>query len=124
MTFTGPRLTISTQDPREYLPYLQSLHKLSSRRQKFHIDDDLRRHGKALEHLHFGGHFLEFLEYVEKYDLYQKALTLCRHEHEKLKEVMNSYANTLKARNSFKESGIGIGIYNYISFYLLIAFSF
>lgn len=41
----------STQDPREYLPFLRELRALDEHYQRFRIDDHLKRYEKALQHL-------------------------------------------------------------------------
>src|SRR3569833_2571523 len=42
----------SQRDPREYLPFIQSLHTMPELRRKFAIDAHLSHHDKALVHLH------------------------------------------------------------------------
>ena len=45
----------SSQDPREYLPFLRELRALEKYYQRFRIDDHLGRYGKALQSLRLAG---------------------------------------------------------------------
>ena len=102
----------SQKDPREYLPYLQSLHDMQPLRQKFTIDDDLKRYQKALSHLHALEAFDELQAYTIKHELYSKATDLYRYDNNRLKELTRLYADYLNSRNKFKEAGIA---YEHIS---------
>jgi elongator complex protein 1 len=102
----------SQKDPREYLPYLQSLHDVKPLRQKFTIDDDLKRYQKALSHLHALQAFDELQAYTIKHDLYSEAIDLYRYDNSRLKELTRLYAVYLSSRNKFKDAGIA---YEYIS---------
>lgn len=84
------------QDPREYLPFLRELRALDHYYQRFKIDDHLKRHEKALVNLSLAGDFKyqpiperdscrigperfdEAIEYVEKHQLYDHALSIWR----------------------------------------------
>ena len=108
----------SQKDPREYLPYLQSLQDMQSLRQKFTIDDDLKRYGKALGHLHAMGAFDELKLYMAKHELYSEAIELYRYDNSKLSELMRLYADYLSGRNRYKEAGIAYEyIFDYASAY-------
>ena len=96
----------SQKDPREYLPYLQSLHDMSPTRQRFSIDNDLKRYSKALQHLHSLNEFEELKEYMAKHELYSSAIDLYRYDGGKVSELMRSYADHLNSRNRYKEAGI------------------
>lgn len=102
----------SQKDPREYLPYLQSLQDMQPLRQKFTIDDDLKRYGKALGHLHAMETFDELKVYMTRHELYTTAIDLYRYDNAKLLELMRLYADYLGGRNRYKEAGIA---YEYIS---------
>ena len=104
----------SQKDPREYLPYLQSLQDMQLLRQKFTIDDDLKRYGKALSHLHALEAFDELKSYMTKHELYSAAIELYRYDNSKLLELMRLHADYLSSRNRYKEAGIA---YEYISDY-------
>ncbi|KAK6428027.1 putative elongator complex protein 1, partial [Oleoguttula sp. CCFEE 5521] len=96
----------SQKDPREYLPYLQSLQDMSNLRQRFAIDNDLKRHGKALTHLHELAVFDEVTAYTVKYKLYSTAMTLYRYDAAYTKILMALYADYLDSRSKYKEAGI------------------
>ncbi|GAM82828.1 hypothetical protein ANO11243_008140 [Dothideomycetidae sp. 11243] len=104
----------SQKDPREYLPYLQSLQTLSDLRRRFTIDNDLKRHHKALGHLHALDAFDELKSYTEKHELYAESMELYKYSTSHLNEIMRLYANFLTARNRFKDAGIA---YEYLSDY-------
>ncbi|KAK5165983.1 hypothetical protein LTR04_000926 [Oleoguttula sp. CCFEE 6159] len=104
----------SQKDPREYMPYLQSLQEMSTLRKQFTIDDDLKRNAKALTHLHELAAFDELEQYVVKHELYSDALALYRYQTERYDEVMRLYAKFLSSRSKFKEAGIA---YEYLSDY-------
>lgn len=101
----------SQKDPREYLPYLQSLHDMELLRRRFTIDNDLKRHSKALSHLHELDAFDEFHAYAVRHELYTTAMDLCRYDSVKLKLLMRSYADNLSSRNRYNEAGIA---YEYV----------
>ena len=95
------------QDPREYLPFLQTLQEMVPLRRKYTIDDYLGRYSKALTHLHAIHEFEEFKSYVVKHSLYNDALHLCRHAEEHIKDVMHLYAHFLSKGGRHKDAGIG-----------------
>ena len=101
----------SQKDPREYLPYLQSLQDMQSLRQKFTIDNDLKRYSKALVHLHALESFDELKNYTERHELYSAAIEMYRYDHARLSELMRMHADFLRSRNRYKEAGIA---YEYI----------
>jgi elongator complex protein 1 len=104
----------SQKDPREYLPYLQELQDLPNLRRQFKIDDDLKRHHKALSHLHALNVFDEVETYTVKHELYTAAIDLYRYDNAHLTQLMRRYADWLNSRNKFKEAGVA---YEYISDY-------
>ncbi|KAF2155672.1 IkappaB kinase complex, IKAP component [Myriangium duriaei CBS 260.36] len=104
----------SQKDPREYLPYLQALQQLPDLRRRFTIDNDLKRHDKALAHLHALDSFDELKVYTEKHELYTQAMELHKYSPTHLNALMRLYADFLSLRNRFKEAGIA---YEYLSDY-------
>ena len=102
----------SQKDPREYLPYLQNLHDMQALRQRFTIENDLKRYGKALTHLHVMGEFEEVKTYTTKHELYPAAIELYRYDKARLTELMRLYADYMSSRNRYKEAGIA---YEYIT---------
>lgn len=101
----------SQKDPREYLPYLQRLRDMPPLRQKFSIDDDLKRYPKALTHLHALSDFDEFKTYVVKHNLYTPAIEAYRYDTPRLTELLRLFADFNSSRNRYKEAGIA---YEYI----------
>jgi elongator complex protein 1 len=97
----------SQKDPREYLPYLQSLQELTTLRRQFRIDNDLRRYQKALEHLHDLDEFEELQQYMGKHELYSEAIELYKYREERLRKLMRLHADFLIGKNRYKEAGIG-----------------
>ncbi|KAF2765709.1 IkappaB kinase complex, IKAP component [Teratosphaeria nubilosa] len=96
----------SQKDPREYLPYLQALNDMPQLRKQYTIDNDLKRHRKALSHLHALGAFEEFKQYMARHNLYSAAIEQYRYDNAKLTELMRLYADHLNSRNRYKEAGI------------------
>lgn len=97
------------QDPREYVPYLQSLQKQSQLRRQFTIDNDLSRYRKALQHLYSMGELNELKSYMIKHELYKEALELYRYDSERQGSILRCYAEFLSSKNHFKEAGAGKG---------------
>lgn len=100
----------SQKDPREYLPFLQSLQEMEDTRRKFTIDDHLGRHEKACRHLHELGDdvFAEMKSYITKHELYQTALNLYKYNQEKLKIIMGLYATYLEGVSRYPDAGLGM----------------
>jgi elongator complex protein 1 len=97
---------IVLQDPREYLPHLQSLQDLPPVRRKFKIDDQLGRRAKALTHLNDLRSYDEVQEYVQKHTLYPEALEMYQYDAIHLKEIMRLYADHLSSSNKNKEAAL------------------
>ncbi|XP_014675329.1 PREDICTED: elongator complex protein 1-like, partial [Priapulus caudatus] len=71
----------SQKDPKEYLPFLNTLKKMETNYQRFSIDKHLKLYAKALPHLSKCGssHLGELLDYVKEHKLYAEGLVLyCR----------------------------------------------
>ncbi|ATY64342.1 killer toxin sensitivity (IKI3) [Cordyceps militaris] len=96
----------SQRDPREYLPFLQTLHGLSPLRRQFAIDDHLDRRAKALAHLHALDAFDELCSYATKHALYQDALRLYRYDVPRLRTITTLYAAHLESTSAFREAGL------------------
>lgn len=96
----------SQRDPREYLPFIQDLHKQSELRRKFQIDDHLARHSKALALLQAMDVFDELCTYARKHVLYQEALRLYRYEQARLDTLTELYAVYLESRSAYREAGL------------------
>lgn len=96
----------SQRDPREYVPFIQDLHKLSELRRKFQIDDHLERRAKALVHLQVLDAFDELCAYTTKHTLYQDALKLYRYDQPRLSALTDLYAAYLESTSAFREAGL------------------
>ncbi len=77
----------SQKDPREYLPFLNSLKKMELNLRKFTIDDHLKKYGKALLWLKETGdeNFEKCVEYTKKHSLYKDAMSYYKGEDERYK---------------------------------------
>lgn len=97
---------LTRQDPREYLPHLQSLQDLSPLRRQFAIDDSLGRHAKALIHLKDLGVVDEVLAYIQKHALYTEALRIYQYDAPRLRDIMQHYAEHLATNNCYKDAAL------------------
>lgn len=96
----------SQKDPREYLPYLQTLQNMELLRRKFTVDNDLKYHAKALTHLHALNAFEELKSYTQQHTLYTQALDLYRYDPTRWRTILRLQADHLTSRNHFLEAGI------------------
>jgi elongator complex protein 1 len=96
----------SQKDPREYLPYLQTLQGLPPLRRQFQIDNDLRRYSQAIRHLYDLDDFDELLIYTENHELYGNAIELYKYRDDCLRKLMSLHAAYLVVKNKPKEAGI------------------
>jgi len=96
----------SQRDPREYLPFIQELHRMPALNRQFTIDDKLGRKEKALAHLQNLNNFTDVEKYVVKHSLYQHALGLYRHDEQRHKRLTDLYAAHLKSISRFREAGL------------------
>ncbi|THG94781.1 hypothetical protein EW026_g6757 [Hermanssonia centrifuga] len=93
------------KDPREYLPFLRELRALEKSYQRFKIDDHLKHYEKALRNLSLAGEdrFDEALAYVEKYQLYDIALSIWK-DTERYDTMLSAYGDWLFERREFKDA--------------------
>ncbi|CAL9729265.1 elongator complex protein 1 [Monosporozyma unispora] len=101
----------SQMDPREYLPFLQSLHDSEPLRRQFMIDDYLKNYKKALQHLvesekESKDVSEELIQYIESHELYKNGLQLYRHEVSKQNIVYAHFAKHLSSSQQYAEAGI------------------
>ena len=94
------------KDPREYVPFVQSLHEMPELRRQFTIDDHLGRREKALIHLKELNSFDELQKYMVKHSLYQTGLAAYRYDNERHAILMDSYAQHLESKSDFREAGL------------------
>jgi elongator complex protein 1 len=85
---------------------MQALQEMSSLKRKFTIDNDLKRHEKALKHLYELNDFDELTSYTQKHELFSFALELYKYQKERLDVLMRLHAEHLNERRSFKKAGI------------------
>jgi elongator complex protein 1 len=96
----------SQRDPREYLPFMQELHKMPTLKRQFTIDDKLEHWEKALDHLKALNDFDDVKNYVVKHQLYQHALAIYRHDEQHHRAITDLFAAHLKSTSHFKEAGL------------------
>ncbi|KAG2466728.1 ELP1 protein, partial [Polypterus senegalus] len=98
----------SQKDPKEYLPFLNSLKKMEPNYQKYTIDKHLKRYKKALCHLSKCGpeHFPELLNLVKDQKLYNDALTLYPLTSQEYKDVSCVYADHLSEEHHYEQAGL------------------
>jgi elongator complex protein 1 len=96
----------SQKDPREYLPFMQSLQEMTELRRRFSIDDYLGRYSKALTHLHTLDAFTELQAYTQKHSLYQFTLSLYRYDLAQHSIITELYAQHLESKSRFKEAAL------------------
>lgn len=101
----------SQKDPREYVPFLQSIQIMPLFRQRFSLDDHLGRHEKALGNLFkIEDAWEEAATYVETHTLWQPALQLLRHDRPRTLLIMALYADYLRGRHQFSEAAYAFEI--------------
>ncbi|EPS37147.1 hypothetical protein H072_9211 [Dactylellina haptotyla CBS 200.50] len=98
----------SQKDPREYLPFLQSIQEMEYLRQRHFIDDFLGRYTKAAGWLNEIGEqaFAELTEYTVKHDLYHHVINLVKYDVEKRMIIVKLHAEYLLGISNYKEAGL------------------
>ncbi|KAF3907273.1 hypothetical protein ABW20_dc0108919 [Dactylellina cionopaga] len=98
----------SQKDPREYLPFLQSIREMEPLRQNFFLDDFLGRFAKAITWLHEMGdsNFLELSEYTVKHSLYRQTTDLVKYDDEKRIILIKLHAEYLMTTSNYREAGL------------------
>ncbi|KAM4706912.1 elongator complex protein 1 [Discoglossus pictus] len=98
----------SQKDPKEYLPFLNTLKKMESNYQRYTIDKHLKRYKKALRHLSKCGpeHFTEFLNLVKDQSLYTEALKLYSLETKEYMAVNDAYGEYLGSKQQYEQAGL------------------
>lgn len=98
----------SQKDPKEYLPFLQNLHVQEPLQRQFLVDDHLKNYAKALTWLAEMGDeaTARFYAYVIEHSLYKNALSICKYDDAKTKEVYASYANYLFDQKNYLEAAL------------------
>lgn len=101
----------SQMDPREYLPFLQSLYDNEPLRRQFLIDDYLENYTKALGHLAKIGEKEEDLDeetvtYIKSHGLFEHGLSLYRYELKKQNTVYAIYAKDLSSKQEYQDAAV------------------
>ncbi|XP_036407119.1 elongator complex protein 1 [Megalops cyprinoides] len=98
----------SQKDPKEYLPFLNTLKKMEPNYQRYTIDKHLKRYKKALHHLSKCGeeHFTECLNLVKDQRLYSEALRLYPSDSPQYKALSCAYAEYLVEQQQAEQAGL------------------
>lgn len=101
----------SQMDPREYLPFLQSLYDNEPLRRQFLIDDHLKNYNKALDHLAQidkadDDLSAETIEYITAHALFEHGLSLYRYEPKKQNTVYYLYAKNLSSKQEYEDAAV------------------
>ncbi|EXJ85914.1 hypothetical protein A1O1_06283 [Capronia coronata CBS 617.96] len=87
------------RDPREYMPFLQSLHEMPVLRRRYQIDNHLKKYSKALASLHALEAHDEVRTYTVKHGLYTTAMDLYKYDREHLEPTTRLYAEHLASQS-------------------------
>ncbi|EDV26443.1 uncharacterized protein TRIADDRAFT_22184, partial [Trichoplax adhaerens] len=98
----------SQKDPKEYLPFLNSLKKMESNYSKYSIDKFLKKYDRAIVHLSRCGseYFDELLQLIEKQKLYRQALSLYPVDSDRFKSICKKYGLYLKNIDNHLEAAL------------------
>ncbi|MBW0486571.1 hypothetical protein O181_026286 [Austropuccinia psidii MF-1] len=98
----------SQKDPKEYLPFLQSLRDLEPEMRKFKIDDQLGNYSLAVRHLSAAGEdrFDAVLNYTTLHSLYAEALDMYSGNSAKTKALRKLQGVWLVETNKVFEGGL------------------
>ncbi|NWW75243.1 ELP1 protein, partial [Climacteris rufus] len=98
----------SQKDPKEYLPFLNTLRKMETNYQRYTIDRHLKRYTKALGHLSKCGpeHFSEFLNLVKDQNLYCEALKLYHSSSQEYKDISDAYGEYLIQKQLYEQAAL------------------
>ncbi|XP_028367280.1 elongator complex protein 1 isoform X2 [Phyllostomus discolor] len=98
----------SQKDPKEYLPFLNTLKKMETNYQRFTIDKHLKRYEKAIGHLSKCGpeYFPECLNLIKDKNLYNEALKLYPPSSQQYKDVSIAYGEHLLQEHRHEAAGL------------------
>jgi elongator complex protein 1 len=112
----------SQRDPREYMPFLQSLYALPRLRRQFQIDDHLHHYAKALSSLHALSSHAEVEAYTAKHKLFTAALALYKYDIPHQTVITALYAAHLHSQSRHADAAMAYeSINDYQSAYPLYA---
>ena len=100
--------TQTQKDPREFLPYLNSLKEMDPQYMRFKVQYDLKEYDLALKEISQADikYFPEALSMIKKQRLYRQALRCYADQPEFLKEIKINFADYLHDRKYFEEAGL------------------
>lgn len=98
----------SQKDPKEYIPFLNQLRKLTGHFQLYTIDEHLKRYSKALIHISKCGpeHFETCKTLIQKHRLYTEALQLFPVTSVEFKSIAKIYGDYLSDKRRHVDAGI------------------
>ncbi|XP_069867301.1 elongator complex protein 1 isoform X1 [Dipodomys merriami] len=98
----------SQKDPKEYLPFLNTLKKMETNYQRFTIDKYLKRYERAIGHLSKCGpeYFSECLNLIKDKNLYKEALKLYPPNSQQYKAISIAYGEHLIQENLHEPAGL------------------
>ncbi|XP_011265632.2 elongator complex protein 1 isoform X2 [Camponotus floridanus] len=97
----------SSKDPKEYIPFLNSLRKLNDDYMKYSIDMHLKRYESALEHIsRDSSKFEECFNLVHNQKLYLKAMKLFKKGSMEYKKIARAYGEFLLSKTKYQEAGM------------------
>ncbi|XP_004848211.1 elongator complex protein 1 isoform X2 [Heterocephalus glaber] len=98
----------SQKDPKEYLPFLNSLKKMETNYQRFTIDKYLKRYEKAIGHLSKCGpeYFQECLNLIKDKNLYKEALKFYPPNSQQYKAICLAYGEHLTQEHQPETAGL------------------
>ncbi|XP_033714263.1 elongator complex protein 1 isoform X3 [Tursiops truncatus] len=98
----------SQKDPKEYLPFLNTLKKMETNYQRFTIDKYLKRYEKAIGHLSKCGpeYFPECLNLIKDKNLYNEALKLYPPNSQQYKDISIAYGEHLLQEHLCEPAGL------------------
>lgn len=97
----------SSKDPKEYIPFLNSLKKLNEDYMKYSIDMHLKRYQSALEHISRDStKFEECFNLVHNQKLYSRAMKLFKKDSTEYKKIARAYGEFLLSKTKYQEAGI------------------
>lgn len=102
----------STKDPKEYLPFLQSLYEETELRRRFMVDVYLKNYSKALESLvqipitEKEDIDDEIIDFIIDHELYKDALGLYKNDEPKFNNILNYYAQYLSKNQHYVQSAV------------------
>lgn len=97
----------SSKDPKEYIPFLNSLRKLNEDYMRYSIDMHLKRYESALKHIsRDSSKFEECFNLVHNQKLYLKAMKLFKKGSTEYKKIAGAYGEFLLSKAKYQEAGI------------------